>query len=796
MNKEINFLIIILATIALCKVDGVKSQILQANDLRTSFESHVTNVHQEKSFVHTDRSIYVTGETIWLSTYTVDATYNTISTLSKVINIEIIGSGGQVMKQTRIKLVEGKGKGQLFISPEIPTGTYEIRAYTNWMKNFGSDFVFHKNITIVNPAVTPNYPSDTTNKILVEFFPEGGDLVDGVKSKVAIKTIDSHGLPVETIGVIVDGQDNEINKFKTSATGVTTFEFTPEHGQNYKALIAKDSIIKGYTLPIAQKEGVVLSVVSTSNTHFDININPSKNFNKTGYLLIHSKGIIERIQTIGLNNQLNLSIDSKKLQDGISHITILDNEMQPLAERLIFKYPIQPLSLKTEMSGVNFAKREKVSLTINSQNDDKDDMMEKMSISVSEINQGHHFKDHIESYLLLSSDIKGRIFNAPMYFDQNNKDRVQQMDLLMLTQGWRRFSWPSLKSTSVQKFKYPAEINAPILSGRLLPSQETGMLPKKVQLNFLGKSSIMNSLDIDPDGLFHFEVPFRVENETVNLFSTSEKLSKEQILIDDPFDLPYHRTPIPQLKFTKKSKPYLEKLNTNIQISQVYRSQSAINGNEFAKETLNNHFYGEPEHLYLLDNYTRFETVKDLFIEFIRPVQVKSKKDKEGFYIISNNVYLSQKAMTLIDGVPVLDAADILDFDPLKIEKIGVVNKIYHLGGTNYYGIINFTTYNGDFDGQELPDHIVEKLYKALQSPRTFYSPKYDINDRSLKRIPDFRNTLYWNPNVQINNSGKAAIEFYTSDNIGSYQIEINALSKNGRPLQHKIKFNVEDRMP
>ncbi len=778
-------------------VQNLWGQSLQTGEIQKRFEDKVTNMHQEKLYVHTDRSIYVTGETLWLSTYTVDASFNSFSGLSKVVNIEIVNQQGKAMKQNRFKLEDGKGKGQLFISPDIPTGTYVLRAYTNWMKNFKDAFVFHTDITIVNPASAPEQtPTDAVNKINVHFFPEGGDLVTNIKSRVAIKTVDESGQPISTVGVIVDQLENEITKFKTNARGLTSIEITPNSNTSYKAHIAQDSVIRQFNLPKPKQVGVVMTTVPTADGNYQMTIVPSKDYNQTGYLLIHSKGIIERIQTIGLNSQLAISVKGESLQPGISHITLLNDQMEPLVERLIYKFPVSSPWMDTELSQINLARRERVTLKIDLKSRNHHANLDKVSVAVAAADENSNFHEDIESYLYLSSDLSSRIADPRYYLDMKPKDRMQNMDLLMLTHGWRRFDWQDINNDDVPRFKYPAEINAPVLSGRLKPNVKTGNTPNRIQINFSGKSSIVNSLDLEEDGIFHFEIPYRIQNDKVNFFSTRDTISSTQIEIDRPFNLPYRRGKIPQFNFSTKVKSYLERLNTNIQLSQVYRSVSTINGIAPEIKDYKNHFYGEPENLYLLDNYTRFETMRDLFIEYVRSVQVKNKKGDIGFYVYKNNNYLPRKAMTMIDGVPILDPQYILDFDPLKIEKIGIVNNAYHLGGMNFDGIINFTTYRGDFDEQEIPSYIVEKAYKALAYSREFYAPNYVLDKDFLKRIPDYRNTLYWNPDISFDENGQAIIEFYTSDDIGSYQIDINGLSSNGIPFYKKLKINVEQRMP
>ena len=421
-----------------------------------------------------------------------------------------------------------------------------------------------------------------------------------------------------------------------------------------------------------------------------------------------------------------------------------------------------------------------------------DEAMARLSVSVYRSDKRIPQKDDIIADLLCASDIRGMISGLPGLFDPDNNSRRQQMDLVMLTHGWRRFRWADIRDDNSLKIKYPAEINGPILSGVL---QDMERLPIAIQVSFYGKTSILNSIDIDPDGIFHFEVPPRVTNDKVHFFDMWESLESHHINIDKPFDLSFETNLYPELNFAQEIKPFLESLNSNIQLSQVYREHNHVNGVLPAVEIINTQFYGEPDFLYPLDDYTRFETVRDLFIEYIRSAVIRRKNKKLGFYVINEDP-LPRSALMLIDGIPVLDPQFILDFDPLKVEKIGIINDRYYMGGAAFYGLINFTTYNGDFGEEEFPSYMIEKAYQGLQKSRVFYSPDYSMHQQLLRRIPDYRNTLYWNPDVRINGGKAVTLEFHTADDTGLYQIEINGITQSGQLIHISKEIEVSEELP
>ncbi|MEQ6121182.1 hypothetical protein [Reichenbachiella sp. MALMAid0571] len=775
---------------------SAQEKITSENGLKEAFETQVTNIHQEKVFVHTDRQVYITGETIWMSAYCVDASFHLPQNLSKVLNVELFNSEGKAVKQERIQLIEGLGKGQIFVSSDIQSGVYIMRAYTNWMKNFEHGLVFQKQINIVNPISNPDTKKEVqqVSKTLVNFFPEGGNLVNSLKSKVAVKINDNMGQPLSLTGVVYDNNDNEVAKFSTSDLGYTYFHLTPQQGKTYIARIARNGLIEKHELPKAQVSGIVIQLSSTQKGDYELSLSATKGTLTNGVnVIIQNRGVIQQITKLDLKSQSNLSLPVNSLKDGISQITCMDDRFNPLAERLLFKFPENPSSPDLKLDKTEYSKREKIILNLKDESLKTGDSVQ-VSLSVFRSERPNEGNENIISNLLLTSDIKGEVRNSWIYFDSKNKSRQDQMDLVMLTHGWRRFVWKDVLNKKEFKIKYPAEMNAPVLSGEL-NKNTFDKLPKSVLLNFLGKTSVMSSMDIDDDGIFHFELPFRLENKNVYFLLNYDTLSADQISLFSPFDLKYHNPSKSEKPWPIESKTYLEALNTNIQISQVYRDYNNINGTLPQLEKVNTHFYGKADYEYLLDNYTRFETVRDLFIEYIRSAVIRRRQKQNSFHVY-NDLVLPGRALTMIDGIPIWDADFVLNFDPLKVEKIDVVNDLYYVGNSTYSGIINFTTYKGDFAEQELPDYLVKKAYHGLQQSREFYAPDYQNTTSTSNRIPDYRNTLYWNPNITITNKENLKIEFFTSDDLGEYTIEINGVTNSGKLIYHKSGFRVRNNLP
>ena len=177
-------------------------------------------------------------------------------------------------------------------------------------------------------------------------------------------------------------------------------------------------------------------------------------------------------------------------------------------------------------------------------------------------------------------------------------------------------------------------------------------------------------------------------------------------------------------------------------------------------------------------------------MEYIRKIVIKRTGDKNFFHVAKDFAYPSP-ALVLLDGVPFNDADFILGLDPLKVEQIDVVNESYQIGMHQFDGIVNFLTYQGDLAGTSLPSNVIEKMYVSLQAPREFYSPDYSNPVDRQNRIPDFRNLLYWEPDITIGSLGSVNLEFFTSDDSGNYKIDLQGISHDGTPLWANFEFQV-----
>ena len=779
--------IIICALFLYCNAFSQNSVLI---NIKNNFDNYRRNTLQEKIFMHTDKNSYLAGEIMWFKLYNVDAAFHKPLDLSKVAYIELLDANNKSVLRAKIALKQGSGNGSLFIPFAVNSGNYKLRAYTNWMKNFDVNYFFEKNISIINTQKA--YETDSLKPLQynVEFFPEGGNLVDNIQSKVAFKVSDQYGKSTGYNGVVINENNDTILKFQPLKFGMGNFIFTPSVNHTYKAIIQTpngNTITK--KLPEVYKEGYVLSVINNGSDAITVNVKTNIVQPQETYLFVHARETICTAERLLIQNgNASFTINKNKLGDGISHITLFNNAQQPVCERLYFKCPSKILALRVSADEKEYGTREKINLAITSTSENKKDVAANLSVAVYRFDSLQTTDgDNINSYLWLSSDLNGKIESPAYYF--SSAVTQEEIDNLMLTQGWRRFKWEDISQNKTPVFKFAPEYNGHIITGKIIDTRTN--TPAKNITAYLSvpglRTQFANYLSNDSG-----EVKFELKdfyNSTEIIAQTKQPDSFYRVDITDPFSenhtadllLPYT---LPQYPNTLKAE------NLSVQIQNVYAGNKV---NQFMIPSFDTTaFYYSPDERYYLDDYTRFTTMEEVLREYITTIDVRKKE--KSFHLAAANEntrrLFDQEPLVLLDGVPVFDIDKFMNFDPLKIKKLEVVTRRYFLGGSFFEGIANWTTYNGDLANFELDPHATIIDYEALQLKREFYSPVYETEEQRSSHFPDFRNVLFWSPNITTI-QGKQQLSFYSSDLPGKYIIVLQGLTNDGKSGYSVTTFDV-----
>ena len=765
---------------------------LDSNGIQAAFSEYNHSLLTEKVFTHTDKNFYLAGEIIWFKLYVVNGDDNKPLDISKVAYVEILDGDQRSVLQGKIALERGAGSGSLYIPLSFNSGVYKLRAYTNWMKNFDPGYYFEKPVTIVNSLKNLNKQATLPRGYDLQFFPEGGNLVQGIQSKVAFKIVDQSGKGIDCKGFVVNKDNDTVVTFQPFKFGIGNFDFTPAVGDNYKAIVKLPDTTFTRELPAALEQGYVLRLNSTSGSQLRLSV--TTNIKSAGivYLFVHTRQISKLSERgILVNGNVEFNIDKNKLEDGISHITILDQNNLPVCERLYFVDPSQKLIIQPTVEQQEITSRKKVKLTVNSADESKRSVPADISVSVYRVDSLQPTQNEaIDSYLWLTSDLRGTIESPGYYLSERNPEVDEATDNLMLTHGWRRFTWQN-----VLKRAKPVYLFVPEYKGHIIYAKVTNIKNATPAADVLAYLSVPGSRvqlynsKSDSTGMVRFYTKeFYGPNEIVLQTDGTDSIYKIELV--DPFSDKISPKSLPAFELSENMKGIISDDNLSMQVQNSFVSEKL---KQFDAPVIDSSaFFGNPDIQYLLDNYTRYSTMEEVLREYVYEVLVR--RQKENFHLIvsdvDNKIFLDDP-LTLINGIPVFDPNRVIKYDPLKIKKIDIVKRKYFYGPSIFNGILNFVTYQPDPSIlSDLKPVVLE--YEGLQYQREFYSPVYETQDQISSRLPDFRNVLYWSPDIHTDAQGKAEINFFTSDLKGKYIAVLQGMNVDGRVGERSVLFEVK----
>ena len=413
---------------------------------------------QEKIYLHLDKNYYNAGETIWFKAYL--TTDNLTTSLSKTVYAELIDNKGNVLQKKLMPVYESGAASNFDLPDTLPNTILYIRAYTSWMLNFDSTLLYLKAIQII-PVKNNAKKIVTPVAYSLSFFAEGGDMVEGINSRVAFKATDQNGVPIFAAGNIINENGKKVTTFSVVHDGMGYFFITPLPGEKYKAIWKdKKGLLHETLLPFAKKQGIALNINNTADTLSYTLIRPDvvdETF--TSYTVVaqmQQQMVYSAKINMSIKKEVTAPIPTENFPDGILQLTIFNAAQIPVAERLAF-INHNNYFFATDLHAVekNITKHGHNTLQV----DVSDTLLSNLSIAVTDagINPISNNEENIFSSLLLTSDLKGYVYN-PAYYFLNDADSVKQhLDLVMMTNGWRRFKWENLQAQQWPKLIFPID---------------------------------------------------------------------------------------------------------------------------------------------------------------------------------------------------------------------------------------------------------------------------------------------------------------------------------------------------
>jgi len=784
-NSKAILLSIVLSLLSLCSM----AQVIQ--EVQNSFNLYKQSALQEKIFVHTDKNVYLAGEIVWFKVYCVDGNDHKPLHLSKVVYVDVLDNSQNRVVEGKIAMKDGVGDGSLYIPVTMSNGSYKFRAYTSWMKNFSPEYYFEKEITLINPLRIPEKAAKTaTDDYDIQFFPEGGNLVAGIKSVVAFKAVGHDGKGANVSGIVVDAKNDTVARFKSLRFGMGKFSFTPAAAEAYRAIVkAGDTPPVTKSLPDVSSQGYVMAIAGGGSNNLNVSVTTTDNTASNVYLFVHTRQTVKVAESAALvNGTAHFLVSKDELGDGISHFTIFSSAKQPVCERLYFKRPPQELLITAASDQQQYGTRKHVNVNVSAKNAQGGALAADMSMAVYRVDSVQAVDEsNIFSYLWLSSDLKGHIESPDYYLKNANAETDEALDNLLLTQGWSRFSWNEVLENKTPAFNFLPEYDGHIITAKIVNAQSN--TPAKGIITYLGVPGKRVQLySSQSDSLGHLSF------FTKDLYGPGEVIVQTNELVDStyridmvsPFSEQYSRTSFPAFEFHGDMTAALEDHSLGIQALNIYTGN--LLKQYYNPVTDSSAFYGTPYKTYKLDDFTRFTTMEEDLREYVSEDNIVNSRGNFHIKVLNSHGFLDGDPLCLVDGVPVFNINKIFTIDPLKVRKLEVMPFRYYYGPSEEEGIFSFTTYKGDLGGVELDPRAIVVDYEGMQLHREFYSPTYDSEAQATSRIPDFRNVLYWTP--EVNASG--AVSFYTSDQPGKYVGVVQGLTASGAAGSQYFMFQVK----
>jgi hypothetical protein len=863
---------------------------------------------QEKVYLHIDKSMYVTGETIWFRAWLVDAALHTPTTQSAYIYVELINPLDSIVKRVRINQTDAAFYGQLLLDEDWAEGNYTVCAYTQYMQNLGADYFFRKQVYIGSPlssqtqtniqflpgtnsntvkaelsftniethrkikdqpvliqwggqpAQTIKLSDDTishlnlkfdkndSKQILyveagklkkyisvpsaaadyeVSFYPEGGNLLEGVPCLIAFKALKANGIAEKIKGRLVDKEGTEYLQFSNIHEGMGGFTFEPKAGKTYFAECTnEEGLTKRFPLPKAQTNAYSLSVETEGDTIFVSVLHSFLTENSYGekplYLLLHSRGIIQYFVPWD-NTYSSLSFEKKAFPSGVLQALLLDEQMNPLSERLVFCTNDDQADVKFQADNDSYKVRFPVNAKIEITDIDGYPALGNFSVSVTDDSDVPvDSTETILTALLLSSELKGRIMNPGFYFQKKETLAAAALDLLMLTQGWRRYDMPQALQKKLETPAIPIEKSMAI-SGTTKSLIRNKPLAKSRIHIFADQTNYMDETQADDQGRFTFD-GFDCPDSTLFVVQAMTEKGDDKVeLVLDAVNYPQvpsirnfaslNKKPIPNKsnEETFRLNDYIAKADRKYTMENgmrlIYLDEVTIRGTQPRKEERRSYFVPTTlspakiisrEQIDEIQPVMLSDLVSHLPFVYVAEATAGLKKAFITSVLTSNIRSFSENtnyACLVIDDMIIRDYDLDMVLDPNNIETIAVLTRkieTFLLGADGVFGAIVITTKKG-FVRKEFPVFNLKRITPlGIQKPIEFYSPKYETADQRNETPSDLRTTIYWNPNVKLSPEGEATLDFYTADAATSYSVVIEGITLDGQIIRSVNKITVK----
>ncbi|MCQ2127792.1 MAG: hypothetical protein MJZ06_10225 [Bacteroidaceae bacterium] len=784
---------------------------------------------QEKVYLHFDNTSYMTGDTVWFKAYVVNASDFTASK-SGVLYVDLLNAAGSEMKQQKFKIVDGQADGYICLTNvntetgrrlrgerNLLSGYYEIRAYTSNMLNFQDAAIFSRvfpvmeitkdELTGENVWKMPTYnhfkyqkrPLMTkTHDMDVAFYPEGGNMITGRPCRVAFKVTGKDGLGLDASGVLGDSI-----QISTVHDGMGSFVFTPSGKRSRVKFQTADGISGTFDLPQTVQYGHTLNIVGQTDDSLKLKVISSTapaNLQDSLGLAIMCRGRLLHFSQIPVQQEQSdctLSIALSGIPEGVCQICLYDRTGNPVSTRMFYRrssQDIPQIDVRFDKQAYHPLDKVRLDVDVTYKGQPFSDNI-CLSVRDDDGHQGPYYSD-LRTDLLLSSDLRGLVWKPEYYFESDDTEHNEALDLLCMVQGWERYDWKQM--AGVVEFREKLRLESGLTYNAWVKDRKSGLGIDSIPLNvsyMLPDSSVSQfKLLTEQGGYMGLDIPDFYGDAELSLWpgkmSSRHKVSKKNTEVIFEELKPSARQWQPQ---------EMEEL-----WKQMVKAENSADSTSALPQVIN------VKHGIMLPEVDIRE--KRMFVDYATFRDFDVRRDKEGYnkmnitlreylksqgYIVHDGELMITALYPLIEGSTISDPLSlkmssiesVIVFDePMDFETFDRVLRstkgyFYNFSSEmldNLFYLYLITLEHKDsevIDTYNLKD--IERLRLTAHGytpPAEFYTPQYP--DGPQYYDVDYRRTLYWNPNLQTDKDGHAGIEFY--NNSYSTRFKVSASGLNG----------------
>lgn len=790
----------------ICLFISVQSSYAQKVD--SIMKIYSGDFQQEKLHLHFDKTVYNPGETIWYKAYLFAG--NLPSDISTNLYMDWYDRDGNLLSHVSAPVIGSTAKSQFDIPAGYKGSQLHLKVYTSWMLNFDNDFIYEKYITVAQAqnATAPNLVPETR----MQFFPEGGDLVNGLTARVAFKAVIANGTPVEVKGLVRSNKGEVVDSFFSEHDGMGSFTITALKGETYTASW-KDAYGRNDSmlLPAAKSSGVIMQAKPLASRDI-ILIKRSPDATDDMKMLhlvahMHQEPVFTATADLRTKTNITAQIPTGSFPSGVLQITLFNANWVPVAERVVFvnnhEYELESsitLTQKTiQKRGMNI-----IDISVG------DTVFADLSVAVADFDVSRG-ADNIVSQLLLNADIKGYVHDPAYYFSGEDDAIDANLDLVMLTHGWRRYKWEEIVKGKLPVIRFPKETQFIELLGTVQNASSLKIADKEAFVALLqgkkdsgqhifglplsGGRFSQSSLSFFDTVKFMYRFPqndrFTEKADVVvktNLLPTPGIAWKKPLNLATPYDsaalINSLRFAAEQEKMYKSRKGNFlpdvvvkNRVRRNVDILDEMYVSPLFKDDGFQFDVQNDPKYSPGISLYdyILGKVPGLTILTDTNNTLPRPVWRLKRTD----------IYLDEIYQE-IESARNIQMSDVAYIKVLRPGTSAGRSNGSHFGGAPG-GIISVYSKKGLSPIEITPNTFKTRLIEGYTAYKEFYSPDYSTP--ADQGIIDARTTLYWNPSIKTDAlNQKVTIQFYNNDYSKKLRVILEGMNADGR-LTHIEKI-------